>query len=71
MMYDKIQFKLGGGVEEGVVQLTPKYKSMITKALEYYADALGPLKFKYDRDNCENDDEYNGSMELTNSFQPD
>ena len=51
--------------------MTPKYKLMITKALEYYADALGPLKFKYDRDNRENDDKYNGSMELTNSFQPD
>ena len=70
MMYNKIQLKLGGGVEEGVVQLTPKYKSMIMKALEYYADALGKLKFKYDRDNCENDDKYEGSMELTNSFQP-
>ena len=70
-MYDKIQFKLGGWVEEGVVQLTPKYKLMITKALEYYADALGLLKFKYNRDNCENHDKYNGSMELTNSFQTD
>jgi chromosome segregation ATPase len=74
MMYDKIQSKLGDGGGEGLQQLTPECKSMITKALEYYADALGPLKFKYDRDNRghndNNDEDYDGS-ELTTKLQPD
>lgn len=73
MMYDKIQSKLGGYGGEGLQQLTPECKSMITKALEYYADALGPLKFKYDRDNRGNDDndeDYDGN-ELTTKLQPD
>ncbi|KAL3811780.1 LOW QUALITY PROTEIN: hypothetical protein ACHAXA_004212 [Cyclostephanos tholiformis] len=60
MMYDRIKSKIspGGGDErEGrQVQLTPECKSMFTKALEWYADALGPMKFKYDRENCDGDD---------------
>ena len=38
--------------------MTFECKSMCTKALEWYADSIGPLKFKYDRDgNRDGDDD--------------
>ena len=66
-MHDRIKSKFWG--EE--IQLTPECKSMIAKALEWYADALGPMKFKYDRDDrdvVEDEDECNYS---TTVIQPD
>jgi hypothetical protein len=55
MMYDAlIRSRIPGGDEDGggkQVPLTPECKSMFTKALEWYADALGPMRYKYDGDN--------------------
>ena len=57
LMYDRIKSKQCDR-GEGVVPLTPGCKSMYLNALEWYADSLGPLKFKYDRDgNRDGDDD--------------
>ena len=62
-----------GGDGEQRAQLTPECKSMFTKALEWYADALGPMRYKYDGDNREDDrdDNWDANSDRRIVLRPD
>ena len=46
---------IGNEDEEGGTLLPPECNSLMKRALELYGDALGPLKYKYDYHNSEDD----------------